>query len=208
MMKKHLTLKEHATRLRHHYLPLIEQHSTTFRAVDWGSQGSQMARFRLLLEVADWHQASILDVGCGLGHLVDYLASQGFQGRYLGLDTLPEMVAIARSRHPAWQFQAGEIMPLNEPRADYVLGSGLFTFSNHDYMQQTIAAMFGACQKAVAFNSLSAWAEQELKEPGELYADPLTILEFCRTLTPYVVLRHDYMPHDFTIYMYKEQQTQ
>ena len=84
---------------------------------------------------------SILDVGCGVGHLVDYLVVQGFQGRYLGLDALPEMVAIARSRHPAWQFEAGEIMQPNEYQADYVLGSGLFTFSNHELIPHTIAAM-------------------------------------------------------------------
>ncbi|CDN13322.1 hypothetical protein RintRC_4207 [Richelia intracellularis] len=54
----------------------------------------------------------------------------------------------------------------------------------------------------MAFNSLSSWGTQ--KESGEFYADPLATVKFCRTLTPWVILRHDYMQHDFTIYMYRE----
>ena len=54
----------------------------------------------------------------------------------------------------------------------------------------------------VAFNSLSSWAND--KEKGEFYADPLEVLKFCKTLSPWVVLRHDYHSRDFTIFIYKE----
>ncbi len=64
-----------------------------------------------------------------------------------------------------------------------------------------IEAMFNIARNAVAFNSLSAWAAD--KEDGEFYADPHEVLQFCRTVTPWVVLRHDYHSRDFTIYMYK-----
>ena len=40
---------------------------------------------------------------------------------------------------------------------------------------------------------------------GEFYTDPLQTLAFCRTLTPWVTLRHDYHSRDFTIYMRKDQ---
>jgi hypothetical protein len=57
------------------------------------------------------------------------------------------------------------------------------------------------CRKAVAFNSLSAWAPA--REPGEFYADPVAILTLCRELTPRLALRHDYHPRDFSLFMYK-----
>lgn len=147
--------------------------------------------------------ASVLDIGCGVGHLVEYLATLDFRGKYLGIDALPEMVASARVCYPTWQFQDGNILDSDKDlNADYVLGSGLFTFSDSKLMEKTIRAMFDTCKKAVVFNSLSSWAEK--KEPGEFYADPLATVQFCRTLTPWVTLRHDYLPHDFTIYMYQE----
>ena len=42
-------------------------------------------------------------------------------------------------------------------------------------------------------------------EPGEFYADPVQTLSWCHTLSPFVVLRHDYHSRDFTVYVYKAQ---
>lgn len=196
--------KEYQNKLNEHYLPLLEQYGSTFRAVDWGSHHSQMMRFQVLLEVGNFINSSVLDVGCGVGHLVNYLTDIGFKGDYLGIDALPEMITIAREYHPTRNFQESNILVQNRCNAEYVLGSGLFTFGDQEIMENTIQEMFKACHKAVAFNSLSSWTDN--KEMGEFYADPLAIVEFCRTLTPWVILRHDYMPHDFTIYMYREQQ--
>ena len=202
-MTDKLTAERHQQRMREHYLPLLREHGPTFRAVDWGSPQGQAQRFRVLLEIGDCQHASILDVGCGVGHLVEQLVTRQFQGRYLGIDTLAEMVASARERYPEWRFEEGDILASDAPwTADYVVGSGLFTFSDLDLMKKTVTAMFAACTKGVALNALSAWADR--KEPGEFQADPLATLEFCRTLTPWVTLRHDYMPQDFTVYLYRD----
>lgn len=198
-----LKSQEYTKRIRTHYLPLIQQYGATFQAVDWGSRQGQTNRFRVLLEVGNIEDATILDVGCGVGHLVEHLSLLNFQGKYLGIDILPEMIDCAREAYPTYLFQAGSILESgNNWTADYVLASGLFTFGDRELMEKTIQAMFESCSKAVAFNSLSSWAQN--KESGEFYADPLATVQFCRTLTPWVVLHHDYMPHDFTIYVYRE----
>ena len=64
-----------------------------------------------------------------------------------------------------------------------------------------VLAVYEAAGEAVAFNSLSAWADDP--EAGEYYADPLEVTAFCRTLTPWVAMRHDYHGRDFTCYLYK-----
>ena len=199
----YLKSQDHKERIQQHYLPLLQKYGSTFRAVDWGSSQGQNYRFKILLEVGNLLNASILDIGCGVGHLVNYLVKIGYQGNYIGIDTLPEMVNAAVRSYPNWQFRADDI--LNSEiicQADYVIGSGLFTFGDQKLMEMTIEAMFKVCNQALAFNSLSSWAVQ--KDLGEFYADPLTTVEFCRSLTPWVVLRHDYMEHDFTIYMYRQ----
>ena len=70
-------------------------------------------------------------------------------------------------------------------------------------MQRLIAKMFSLCSDAAVFNSLSAWAPD--RESGEFYADPAATLDYCRTLTPWVALRHDYHPRDFTVFLFKKQ---
>ena len=193
---------QHAKRLRRHYAPLLEEHGTSFRAVDWGSAQGQALRFRMLLDVGDWRQASILDVGCGVGHLAGHLAVRKAKGRYLGIDMLPEMIERARARYPRRHFAVGDILDSGVSwKADYVLSSGSFTFTDAALMKRSIAAMFAACRRGVAFNALSAWSKR--RQTDEFHADPLTTLAFCRRLTPKLVLRHDYLPHDFTVYLYR-----
>ena len=73
-------------------------------------------------------------------------------------------------------------------------------------MKKTISRMFSVSKKGIAFNTLSQWADS--KTGNEFYASPAETLEFCHTLSPYVVLRHDYHPADFTIFIYKNRQYQ
>jgi len=192
--------------LEEQYLPLLRRHGSSYRSVNWGSEEGQRKRFEVLLYVGsdDVRTASLLDVGCGVGHLVGYLEANGFTGEYMGVDALPDMVTVARKQYPRHTF---EVMDFSEGggswHAEYVIGSGLFTYANWDIMRRTLQTMFHACGTAVAWNTLSTWAEEQTE--GEFHADPIATLEFCRTLTPWVSLRHDYMPHDFTVYLYREQ---
>ncbi|MCB2178723.1 class I SAM-dependent methyltransferase [bacterium] len=47
------------------------------------------------------HTASILDLGCGNGLLASHLAEHGHTGLYVGLDTSPNLIEIARSQEIA-----------------------------------------------------------------------------------------------------------
>ena len=127
-----------------------------------------------------------------------------YDGAYTGIDLLPEMIARARRVHPGARFEAGDILA-NAPKlsADYVMASGIFHLGDAALMQRMIATMFGACRTAVAFNSLSSWDEGDTQ--GDFFcADPLETLAFCRTLTSAILLRHDYLPHDFTIFLFRD----
>lgn len=196
--------QEHAERVRAHYIPLLEKYGASSRVVDYHHSGNHLARFVILAGIDDIKHASILDVGCGVGHLAKWLTENGYEGEYTGIDLLPEMIERARELNPGMRFEQCDL--LLEPgrfQADYVMSSGIFHLGDAPFMQRVIAAMYAACGKGLAFNSLSAWDDVNVKL-GYFSADPVATLDFCRTLTPFVMLRHDYLPHDFTMFLYRE----
>lgn len=53
----------------------------------------------------------ILDVGCAWGRLLNLLPST-WQGRYLGIDLSPELIAIAQREHPDHLFRTGDVVEI------------------------------------------------------------------------------------------------
>lgn len=60
------------------------------------------------------HDGTVLDLGCGPGHLAAYLAAQGVS--LVGVDLSPGMAAAAQLRHPHLSFHVGDMRSL--PFAD------------------------------------------------------------------------------------------
>ena len=55
-------------------------------------------------------KGTILDVGCGPGHVAHYLASRG--ATVEGVDLSPQMIDEARASHPALSFRVGDMFAL------------------------------------------------------------------------------------------------
>ncbi len=177
------------------------------RACDYGRVESQERKFRILAEAVDYRGLSVLDVGCGFADFADYLAARHDDVSYRGIDLSSEMIREAQTAHPRLDLRVGNV--LQEPANalyDVVTANGIFYLLGADaprLMRQLVEAMFRRARRCVAFNSLSTWAS--VHEPGEFYADPLEVVAWCRELSPRVTLRHDYLPHDFTIFLYRDE---
>jgi len=56
----------------------------------------------------------VLDVGCGTGRLSHFIGERlGAEGRVVGIDPLPDRVAIARARNPGVRFEVGHAEDLS-----------------------------------------------------------------------------------------------
>jgi SAM-dependent methyltransferase len=176
------------------------------RACDYGRVESQERKFRVLAEAADYAGRSVLDVGCGFADYAGYLEARHPGVRYDGVDLSPAMIARARQARPDLDLRVGNLLhEPAEPTHDFVSANGIFYLLGAEapaLMPRLVAAMFARCREAVVFNSLSTWAS--VHEPGEFYADPLETVRWCRELSPWVTLRHDYLPHDFTVVIRRE----
>jgi len=170
------------------------------------SPESQRRRFQVLAEVGDLQRSEVLDVGCGLGHLYDFFDERSLRLSYRGADLSPKLIARARRLHPGVDFEVLDALGGSMLwEADFVLSSGVLnleTGSAGAAMSRLLRSAFAACRRATAVNMLSTWADW--RDPGRHYFDPSRALRVARRLTPRVVMRHDYLPHDFTLYLYKE----
>jgi SAM-dependent methyltransferase len=195
-----------------YYTEQLGKFGTEIGSVGWSNEQSQLVRFRVLSEVGIMPETSVLDVGCGLGDLYGYLESL-FKAppHYIGVDVTPRMIETAQAKYPSGKFLVHDILDpgASALEADFVFASGIFALLDleqdpYGIMRRLIQAMFRRCRAGIAFNSLSSWTPNP--EPGKFFVDPVKALALCHDITPWLSLRHDYMPHDFTVYMYKDQQ--
>lgn len=195
---------EQKNRISSYYEGLVGKFGHDTRACDYGSPVSQQRKFSVLSEAMPLANKTVLDVGCGFADFASYLTERFPGVSYQGVDISPAMVAGAKKARPDLNIRQLDILEENPGSYDFVTANGIFYLikdSPETIMRRLVSRMFEISRSAVAFNSLSSWCPD--KEDGEFYADPLANLEFCRTLTPWVVLRADYHPRDFTIYLYK-----
>lgn len=207
------------TDLQAHYRALYAQHGDSPQAVQWSSLDSQQRRFAVLTEVAQAPisaMGSVLDLGCGLGALRDYLRAGGHTAAYTGLDFVGEFIDRARVKYAddaAARFEQHDLStdaPLPF-RADWVLLSGVFNnpmADNAAFIRQTLLRMYEACERGIAFNAMSTYVD--FRADNLYYADPTELFDWVkRHLSRRATLRHDYLvkegsiPFEFTCYVYR-----
>ena len=187
-----------------HFDALVAKHGYHPCGCDYGGFESQQLRFSVLAQATNFSSKSVLDVGCGFGDYADYLKSHFANVDYSGVDISREMVRMAKERHPGFSIRRMNILAEDPGRFDIVAAVGIFYLLGQNaktLMQELITRMLELANETVAFSTLSARAP--VHELGEFFADPAETFNFCQTLCDQVVLRHDYLRHDFTIYMYK-----
>ena len=112
--------------VRDYYVERILRHGAGPAGVDWGdeaAQDSRLAPLAAFVMAAD--AASVCDVGCGYGALLDMLRAEGFAGSYAGVDIAAEMIDVARERcaaDDAATFDVGRWAV----KCDLVVASGIF----------------------------------------------------------------------------------
>lgn len=176
----------------------------------WGSKASQEIRFKTLtLLFAESRNFSVLDLGCGLCDFYNYLINAGYSDfEYTGLEINERFYNEVRNKKLPVDIIHGSIESLSENKNfDYVVASGIYNLGNsadesEKFFLDQFKTLYPRIRKGFAVNFLSAFSKN--KDKVSTYHEPLRLLSLCMSeFSEKVVLYHNYLPHDFTILVYK-----
>jgi len=203
-------------RIVEHYERRLGEFGPTHKGVDWPKAEDVDVRNAVMLGLcpAAGPRASLLDLGCGIGLLPDFLRARGMLERfdYHGVDLSPRMIAAAQARHSGLRFEARDVLerPLADASFDYVVMNGLLTVKAsltqpemEEFATSIIAAAFRTCRRGIAFNVMSEhvdWKRDDLFHwPFDRAAEFLK-----RACSRHVVFRADYGLYEYTAYVFRD----
>jgi len=188
------------------YTKSFEKHQGGIRALQWKEYRAAATRFVQLVGDFPLEKKSILDVGCGFGDLIPFIAHESLDFTYTGVDLLPQFTEEAARRYPEHTFKTGDFFAKPFGKYDVVFCSGALNGrSENPVAERTekIATLFAHTRKVLAFNMAGGASPHNAETGAVYYADSAEILRFCLTLTPKVILKQHYHPKDFTIIMFR-----
>lgn len=178
----------------------------TPQTMGWKDREQQRLRFRILTEIGIKSNCSVLDIGCGFADYYTYLSQRGIQVSYTGYDLSKKIIGAAKKLHSNLNLQVKDILR-EKPRKkfDFVVESGILNksiYNNMVYARNIIKKMFDICRIGISVNMMSNYVDYE--EDYLYYYRPEEMFKFCRSLSKWVVLRHDYPLYEFTLYVYRK----
>jgi SAM-dependent methyltransferase len=187
------------------YSDRLAQNGPTILALGW-SKPKHKLRYRVLLEY--WlsppptQPLRVLDFGCGFGELFGYARERDMPIEYTGLDISADLVRVARERYPATRFLCMDPFVENlDEKFDVILSSGVHNYrlsDNPGFIERSFALFNRLSLIGFAANFLSS--RVNYRNEHNYYSAPEDILSLALAYTSRVILRHDYMPFEFTVF--------
>lgn len=192
------------------YSSRYREHGYSPKSLGW-DKGKQDVRFDILTSQYDFLGKSVLDVGCGFGDLNTTLRKKYLDDyAYVGIDVVPDLIAEARARYVGEdiKFIVGDFLGLDlADEFDYVVASGIFNHrlthaDTYDLIEAVIAKALSVSRDGLAFDFLSDKVDYRLEHT--FHSSPEKILSMAYKFSRNIVLRNDYMPFEFSLFIFKD----
>jgi SAM-dependent methyltransferase len=184
-----------------------KEYGPTPAGLAW-NKGKQGIRFDALLSYFEPREYSVLDVGCGFGDLNVALEFVYGNCSYHGIDIVEPYLHEGRRRFPDGAFEFGEFLAMDFKNSfDLAFASGTFNFElpdveQYSYLEANLTKMFSLTNEGIAVDMLSD--RVNFRREGCFYYSPTRVLEIALSLTRNVALRHDYLPFEFSVALYRD----
>lgn len=204
-----------------HYEECFKEYGDNSKGVDWPNKQDALKRYQVMLEVMKFdtnsfkapRQPSVLDFGCGLGHLYEYITQNAINVHYTGLDASSLFAQTCREKFPHIDFLEmdildGDVVPAH--KFDYIVMNGVLTEKKElsydemwTYSKKLIQKVYQVCNYGVAFNVMSKDVDWERDDLFHLPVNELSKF-LTQEITRDFIIRYDYGLYEYTTYLYKK----
>lgn len=200
----------------------LKKYGFSHKTLSWESPFTQNSRFVELLKICTmgkkYNNFSLLDYGCGLGHLYKFIKEEGvldsWQISYVGVDINRELLLEAQKNFPSALFLLKD-KSVFEKNYDYIVCSGLYNlkfsedFDISNFYTQEIKRLFYCATEGVAVNFQTQNAlllipekNRELEKTRFYFHDPQKVFDDLKTITLNISYSTNYLPGDYDITFY------
>jgi len=178
------------------------------KSLGW-DKGKQDIRFAILTSQYNFEGKHVLDIGCGFGDLNKTLQTKAKNYKYTGIDMVEPLVkkGIEIFGKEGAEFHVGDFLdPSFKGNFDYAIASGIFNFKlshddNYNFVESVIKKALEVCKDGLAFDFLSD--KVDYRKEITFHNSPEKILGIAYKFSRNVVLRNDYMPFEFGLFINK-----
>jgi SAM-dependent methyltransferase len=199
----------------------LETYGDNYLGVGWTKSSESVdTRYKIMLEVIKQPASSavsLLDFGCGASHLYEYIKRQQLDKiQYAGLDVSDKFLELSRRKYPDVTYYDTDILevPDDIPMFDYIIMCGIFNGrfdlpfdTMTTYFEAVVSAVFKKARHGIAFNVMSKQVDWEREDLFHLPFDMLASF-LAKRISRHFVIRHDYGLYEYTVYAYREAQSQ
>jgi SAM-dependent methyltransferase len=167
------------------------------------TKGKHTVRFQVFMEKWNLDNSSILDFGCGFGDFYGYLKKNNLNIDYLGVDINENLINLGMQKYPQAKFLCANLLENDVIEMyDFCFSSGVHNFlleNNIEFIRKTFELLNKHSRVGFALNFLSN--RVDYTDENIYYSSPTEILAIAYEFSNRVMLRNDYMPFEFTVYV-------
>lgn len=195
-----------------HYENCLKQHGDSHKGVDWPDKKQADMRYKVMLDIIDKKPCTLLDFGCGLSHLYEFMQKDHIYDNisYTGLDISEKFINASQIKYPNNKYILNDCLQNNLIESyDYIIANGVFTEKREmsydvmlSFFKSLLIKIFKFTNIAVAFNVMSKQVDWERKDLFHLALDELAWFFHKNNMRNFVI-RNDYGLYEYTVYIYK-----
>jgi len=207
------------------YIDIVKHYEQCYRifgdnhkGVDWPKLEDVNTRYQVMLEVIKFdskckERPTVLDFGCGLGHMLEYINKQNINVQYEGCDISKVFIKRCKEKYPDYYFVTKDILKDDnqnfEKQYDYIVLNGVLTEKRElsyeemfCYFKKLIKKLYSSCNHGIAFNVMSKDVDWEREDLFHLSLDQLSNF-LTKEVSRNFIIRNDYGLYEYTTYLYK-----
>lgn len=197
-------------KVKKQYQEAFDKHGNSLDAV-FIPKGRQIERFESLLTYVRRETFSILDYGCGLGQMSDYVREKFPQADYLGVDIVEDFISENNSKYDFGKFEIINDCYCVKDNYDVIAAAGVFNIlyvkdktEHQKIVYDNLSHLFSKANDLLSVNFMTD--QVDFIQEGAFHQNVSDLYDFAKeNLTKRVVLDESYMPYEFTFHFFKDQ---